>query len=760
MAGGISRVLQATPTGYLTEMDDGSQVMFPEHVLVDAGLVAPTQGLYRPDMMQSPGQVPSAPAAPQEPVPPAMPGSDPSIEATGVAPPQPAAPGGPTAAPPPGVSVHSGESAGYSRPVWMQRPGKIPPALDLSSERADLDAQGANIEQAYAGQQGELHNAAELEGKRNAVLNGEYDDQGNLVKRGLTHDVQDQMRHDAADRAAFDQVTTEYVQREQQRIAENLSRIPQEDPHRIWHQNSGFANAAGIFAAIAGGMLAVTTGSGRNMGLEAVERAIDRDIAVQRDNIESEFKKVANDKDSLQQYQQWRAQLRGWTAEQQAYRLETLKLDRLAQAETFQSASKQAELRGQADAIGALQAEKMVEVGKAKAEYASAEAKSAFDRTKLSSELATESAQRSLLRAQTAAASAKAQPEGPVGPVEVFTLPNGDKLYLDPKRMAGRTPTQVGELANKLSEDAARFSKPIDAMQRHRQLIAEIGSKYAGPGGANFKWSDADIKIANDSLERTSASIAQSLSGSQYAESFREAVKKWTGQAPGWTGMSPVASQTKYIEDMLSDMERDLGGRGVIRGVGKTVGDPGAQAPVQGPTESGQPVLPKGSRYETTEPFNAQKAFYRGDVVPPQDKDLPTAARDLGRVVLTGNDPSSTLQALRQLDGMMRGPVDEAPAVMAQVFGSAELTTRGGRTAVKFGTGGNKSPEESVALMKAAAARTAAKADPSQAQEIIEAAEQLARRMTNPHKASPDQLVQAREDALYDAANVMQEGRF
>jgi hypothetical protein len=172
------------------------------------------------------------------------------------------------------------------------------------------------MDTAFAGQHQALTDAATAEDNRNAVLNGRYDDQGNLVQRGLTHEVQDQMGRDLEDRAHFDSVVHDYVQQRQAQIDERLATIPQEDPRRIFHTNSGFANAAGLFSAIAGGILAVTTGSGRNMGLEAVEREIDRDIQAQRTNIEAEFKKVANDKDSLQQYQQWKAQERGWMLEQ------------------------------------------------------------------------------------------------------------------------------------------------------------------------------------------------------------------------------------------------------------------------------------------------------------------------------------------------------------------------------------------------------------------------------------------------------------
>jgi hypothetical protein len=85
------------------------------------------------------------------------------------------------------------------------------------------------------------------------------------------------------------------------------------------------------------------------------------------------------------------------------YRLEALKLDRLAQAETFQSQSKQAELRGQAAAIDATQAEKRAELINHDAEYARAQATDALNRYKALGDAAV---QRSQVAENYAAAAA------------------------------------------------------------------------------------------------------------------------------------------------------------------------------------------------------------------------------------------------------------------------------------------------------------------------------------------------------------------
>ncbi len=411
---GIKRVLQATPVGYLTEMEDGSQVTFPEHVMVQAGYVPPTPGAYEgPGFAQTPLEAPQVPEPQLSPMAP---------EQTQ---PQPQVP----AAPPP-ASQSVGMSQSTSTPRFVQRPGQMPPSLDLGQERADLDQAGAQIDKSYADQHSALDAQAQAEGQRNAVLNGTFDEQGNLVKPGMAQEVKGQREDDLEEMQHHDQIVNDYVAKEQNRISQNIAAIPQEDPGKIWHDNAWWQNAAGLMSAYYGGMLAVSTGSGKNLGLEALEHAIDRSIESQRANIESEFKRVAHDKDTLQQYQAWKGQQRAWKTEQQIYRLETLKLDRLAQAETFSSAAKQAELRGQAAALEAMQGEKAAELTKLKGDFASAETRSAFDRVKLGSELANDRAERSLRYAQTE--QTKAQTEAAKVPKGPLVLSDRTGMTVDP----------------------------------------------------------------------------------------------------------------------------------------------------------------------------------------------------------------------------------------------------------------------------------------------------------------------------------------
>lgn len=724
---GIKRVLQATPVGYLAEMEDGSQATFPEHVLVQAGYVDPTPGLYKVDPGQSPGVQPSmAQPAPQpELQPPQAPGLGVApLEAPQVAPPPPPSPG--PAPMGPGDSARMGRSVSTSTPGYLQREkafGPAPAAVDLSAEREGLQAAGAEMGAGYA----EQRQALADQGSAAAGLG--------QVKGEVATAQAGESREFLRAQTEFNNVANEYVSREQARINERVARVPQEDPSKIWGDNSMFQNAAGLFAAMAGGMLAVSTGSGRNMGLEAIERAIDRSINAQRTNIENEWRRVAHDKDSLQQFQDWKSKADLWAKEQHVVMLETLALDREAEAQKFSSASKQAELVGQAAQIRVQQAQKFAELTESLAGLAKAEADGALNRWKALGDAAVQRSAVAENYAQARAADRANQPDAAAGqgPIPVFKLPNGEQLYLDPRMTQGRTPAQIGEMANKLGEETAKYAIPLDQLQRHRQLVAEVGSKYSGPG-SRTRWSDGDVRVVQDSLKRTSAAIAKSMSGTQYAEAFRAAVEGWTGGAPGWTGGDPMRSQTQYIEDMIADMERDLGGRGVVKGQAVTI--PG----VQGPTESGAPVRPE-MRGEKLVPFNAQESFYRGDVVKNDDKDLVTAAKDLGRVVLTGSDPSSTLQALSQLDSMLKSPLAVSRALGDQVFGAVELSDRGGKTAARYPGEGKaqagtspRTKEDGVRLMKLSAMRAAAKADAAGDSElagnIMAAADQLADSLT------------------------------
>ncbi len=50
----MPRILQATPSGYMVQLDDGSTHLMPEHVAVRAGMVQPTAGSTRVPIASGP----------------------------------------------------------------------------------------------------------------------------------------------------------------------------------------------------------------------------------------------------------------------------------------------------------------------------------------------------------------------------------------------------------------------------------------------------------------------------------------------------------------------------------------------------------------------------------------------------------------------------------------------------------------------------------------------------------------------------------
>lgn len=751
------RAVQATPSGYLVDFGDGNEPrLVPENIAVEHGLVQPTPGMYQPPQGLNLAPDPYAPVAspaeqagamPQQSQQPPAPAPAPAVAAPAEAAPPVASPA--PAPAPPNVSV--GMSASDSGQTLVRRTDVrgAPAALDLSQERTDLAAAQAESTAGYNDARAALKQRAD-------AVAGEGEVTADYARQGA-----DLNRDFIALQTRADEAVNAHVEKKTAELNARIASVPQEDPGKIWTDNSAFQNAAGLLSAMLGGMLAVSTGSGRNMGLEAIERAIDRNINAQRTNIENEWKRIAHDKDSLQAYKDWKAQSREWGNQQRALMLETLALEREAEAQKFVSQSKQAELMGQAAELRVRSAEAQQEYIKGIASMAKMTADSELERwyktEQLSLDKLNSASTRALQAAQRGQIAAEQAAKGPAGPAPIFRLPNGKQYYLDPKFTVGRTPAQVGKLADKLGEEGAKYAKVLDALQTHRQLVANVGSRYAGPGSANLRWSAEDMKTVRDSLERTSAVVAHSLSGSQYAEAFREAVKGFVGGSAGWTGASPVQSQTQYIDSEMAKMERDLAGRGAVAYDNVVAGEGGVPT-IAGPTESGAPVLPKGHVLgQTPVPIDVRKDFYRGDIVQPDEKDLQKATRDLGRTVLTGKDPSSTLQALRQLSNTADAPLAVAPALLDEVFGSVEVKDVGGRTAVRY-TGEGKdrkaapvqSRADGIRLMRVNAMRMATKAeesgDPALASEILEAADQLAQRLNGTYKqpeAAPTALQQA-----------------
>ncbi len=750
---GIKNVAQGTPAGYLVEMHDGSQRLFPESVLVSAGYVPPTAGAQSM-VPQLPG-----PGSMDDIAPP------PGVPAPGGVPltPTPAQKFGPAeqvARPVPApVSTSGSVRVGVSGDQLVKRndvvldttpydSGEIDGWLAESRDRLGSlrDDQGGLL----AGRADAERQATEaVQGRPKVGPDGQpvLDATGQpVLEGGLVQAEAKRTEEDLAKTEAFDAATESHVARRQEEILQAIAEVPRKDPTKYWKDAGAFGAAVGLTAGIAGGILAVTTGSGRNRGLEAIEQAIQNDLNAQETNIENEWKKIAHDKDSLEAYTEFRGRTRQRTIEGQMLRRETLRQGFLAKAATFQSKAKQLEYAQYAADLGIQQEKDLQELLHREREWGLAVSQDAFNRDKVAEGMRLEkirtSAEAAYHRAQTAKLNAEGKPEVAGGLIPVFTLPNGKQLFLDPRMTQGRTKEQIGSLANKLGEDIAKDAVALDAMQKHRQLVANLGRKYAGPGSARLRWSDEDRKVVGDSLEQVAASIAYSLSGAQYAESFREAVKKWVGDAPGWTGQSPVKSQTEYIDSLLTKLERNVGGRGVISADAVKV--PG----VEGPTPSGAPVRPDTQALEPR-PFSAKKSFYAGDVkTTPEDPDLHKEARNLGRTILTGGDPGAALGALYKLKNTLEAPLSSAPVLAQEVFGQSELGTHGGRTTVRYPGEGKdrrgtsvRDTDSAVRLMRIAATRHAARADQAgdaaTAAEIMVVADQIEQLMRGVFPGKP-----------------------
>lgn len=703
--------------------------MMSEDTAVQAGLMQPTQGLYQqPNLGVAPLEAPQV----QQPAPMTpMPEQQPQLA--------------------PGTSQRTGFSVSTSTPGFISREdafGPVPAPVDLSGQRQQIAQGGEQIQAGIAAERTSLGEQAEAERRKSETLHGSFDKDGKLVTPGMDQAVNKQRDKDLTAQTDYDAVTDEFVRTNQTRIQAERDAIPNVDPGKIWHDNSAFQNAAGLASAFLGGMLAVSTGSGRNMGLEAIERAIDRDINAQEANIANAWKKAEHSQADLDAYERRRLRSRQNLLEKQVHRLDTIKLGFLAQAETFSSQSKQAELRGAAAKLDARAGELVTEVAQLDANLATAQAKDTRDAYLARGTAAVQRSTIATNSAQTAAANRANRPEPTADqqPIPVFNLPNGERFYLSPHMTKNRTPAQVGEMANKLTDDLSKKAQITDALQSFRQLVADTGSKYAGPGTRKV-WGDDDVRAVQDAQKRLAATIAQALSGSQYADAFRVAVEGFVGGPKGWVGGDPLKSQTKYVEDELAKMDRDFVGRGVLKGqrveAGKDV------PAIAGPTPSGQPVLPKGAVGERMVPFSAKDNFYFGDVKQ-EDENKPVfeATLDLGRTVFSSDNPHSVHNSLQQLNNAAKAPVAAGINGVRAILMQAEVTNVGGKNAVRYPFEGKdragtklRTQEEGVQLMRAAAVRAAVKADSAGdkalASSILNAMDSLEKSLT---PSGPEQL--------------------
>lgn len=626
---GIKRVLQATPVGYLAEMEDGSQVTFPEHVMVEAGYVQPTQGLYQ-DPAQTAGVQPHT-------------GMQLQPQAQPVVPMEPAPAPAPTPAPAlqPGMSQsnRAGYSVSNSGTEFVRRTDvdAAPAPLDLSAQRAALSDQRSTLNQSYADQQGALDSKAEAERQRDEVKFGKYDPEtGELLQEGGAQQQIAQREADLAARAEFDAVTQEYVQKRTAEINERIARVPQEDPTKLWGDNNAFQNAAGLLAAGLGGMLAVSTGSGRNLAMESIERSIDRNIQAQRTNIDNEWKKVAHDKDTLQQYQQWKGRERQWMLEEQVVRLETLALDTEAKASTFSSAARQAEYMGQAAALRGLQAEKNAELIQTEAEYVTAEVNSEHKRWLDVQKLTLDKAlNRSAVAENYAAAAShnranQPKPNENVNP-PIYRFEDGSEMYLDPRHTTKMTEKDWSDYSA-AAQKQDTFHKEYNALIRD---LGEMGRQNLIATGKRGL-STPELNALRSRFERLALNYVNEKAATTFTDRLLTTVQSMMGGPTGLTDVDKIPAMMEFKKAALGESDAKFGGKGAfIISAPKAAKPPGGVGPADEPTRE---VIP----YSATNRYGADPRA--------KDSQKPSEiAKGMLTEVLHGEDTNRQLNALEGL---------------------------------------------------------------------------------------------------------------
>lgn len=689
------QVIQPTPGGYLVDFGDGNPTMVPEGVAVEHGLVNPTPGMY---------QQPPAPPMPGE-VAPNL--GNQQLQPPQVAPPQPSMPGAPV----PGAGYSQSESQATSY-RGIPNPGVAPTMPDLTGYDEQLAATEA-LRQKYANAQ-----------------SGSYGIRGGLEvqKQDALAPMQAEIPRDVARQekamAAFDQVVNEKVEVENAKMAQRMAAIPQEDPGRIWQDKPAWQSALGLLSAVTGGMLAVTTGSGKNMGLEAIERAIQRDVEAQRTNIDSEFKKLAHDERALEAYRQWKSRDRANILEAGMLRRETLKYAISTEAAKYDSLSKKAEYAG---LEAGLEAQNQVDHAawiKELKNSTFAQAKEAydqFDKNEQRKQVAY-SNRTQRMNAETARMQAGPKPveQKPLTPVHTFTGSDGKTTtyVIDPSFRADMSEGAIDQLR----KDVVGQRNVATDLQEYRNLLQEIGRKYAGKG-SNTRWGNEDQARARKFLQDLSSKWAKNESGASYAESYRLATMDMIGEVAGYTGMDPLKGQEDLIQRTMRRAEVDLNGRGV-REIKAT---PGKLGPA---TEEGGNI-PGQMRLV---PFSGGE-FNIGGAKTKDERSLGEQVKT-SLVGITSSDPGQVLTSLDNISIYADADLATTHQELVNQFSMMEIRNYNGKTAILFpGDKGYKAPtsapnaETAASNMRKFTSHTAMKAVnegiPQAAQEIHQKASDL-----------------------------------
>lgn len=554
------KIVQAAPGGYYVDLGDGSEPrLFPESVAVEAGLVGPTPGLYDDRASGPLGPDPYAQvAAPAQQAAQGLVGQPPEPQQV-TQPPVPA----------PGASY----GVSTSTPGYTDRRkafGPTPAPLDLGGLQTELDGSNKRVIDAYDAQGQSFTDRAAAETRADEVRYGKWendpvDGQPVLDAPGGVQQMDAMNEEHIAARQAFDDATAEGMDEYTTNLNERMAKVPTEDPNNLWNSGSGFQNALGVAQSALGGMLAVSTGSGRNLGLEALEREIDRDIQAQRTNIENEWKKIAIDEKSMERFERWRANERSAIAEEQAMRYAQLAHNIEAEASTFKSEARKAERMGMAAELAVKAEESAQKAIGAKAEMLSAESKSAFDEYRMRGDAAVQQAQ---IRASNAAARASDR-SGKVEPtkanrVRIGVLPmTGEEIYIP----ADIADTMTKEQIDALVKTGQTVSTSTRKGQELQALAQDVGRIYSGPGAHRrpvTKKKVEQLRAAFRDLQFDEVVKRTGLTATDAATQKILEILTGTGELPSVTvGSGDWAAFSDYV---ARNIERDadvLGSRGV-----------------------------------------------------------------------------------------------------------------------------------------------------------------------------------------------------
>lgn len=224
--------------------------------------------------------------------------------------------------------VASSASVDYSGPVQSKKTG-LYDTVEYAQRIGDLEAeQAAGI----AAQKGKAAELEYREGIERAVA--EQRAQQTLAEHAKILDEEYLPR--------FQAVVDEY-ERKRSQFENYIQTIPSVDPNRVWTEGSQLGNAMAILG-VAFGAAGSQARGGYNTAKIAVEKIIDRDIAAQEANINTQLKKAQFGKELLDIDMDFLHDKQTWLLKEKAGRYASLVGQLEAQRTLYKSVYKQAEV--------------------------------------------------------------------------------------------------------------------------------------------------------------------------------------------------------------------------------------------------------------------------------------------------------------------------------------------------------------------------------------------------------------------------------